>query len=249
MLLCEFAFIYGQDWYQVPLNYTLGSLRKIESLLITDSFGVETTAQVIADNSSDDSGFEMFCPEKTNSITNVNANQLFYLPNNAWHNQKGDDLEHITLLRDETSNSIWAIENIITDSNNKQINRNDIEDMQPEPLDSAENPLKLPVYKQQTLPPRNWIPYVQPLNRLAGMLRRAKTYEESQALSAIVKESKYIDQDQISRLGAQISRCKQLARKPDDTLVVWESRSRAISPHTPQNPIQFDQVLQVKKEE
>lgn len=248
MLITEFGFIYGQDWYQISLNYLLGSLRQLESLTIVDSFGIKTDVQVVRDNSQNDSGFEMFCLERSASPIPINANQLFYLPNNAWHTQQGEDLENVSWLRDEVSNAIWAIENLYTDGNNKQVNRNDLEDVQFNQITESEKVHEMPVYRQEILPPKHWVPYIQPLNRKAGKLRRARTYlePEKQYEGNILEKSVYIHQNQVSRLGIQISVNKQLARTLSDKLVVWESKSRQISPYTPQNPIAFDEILKNK---
>jgi len=42
MLLVEFAITYGNDWFVIPVDLPVGSLRQIQSLVVTDTFGVRT---------------------------------------------------------------------------------------------------------------------------------------------------------------------------------------------------------------
>jgi hypothetical protein len=42
-MLREFALIYGNDWFVVPLPVNVGSLCRITALVITDTFGVTQT--------------------------------------------------------------------------------------------------------------------------------------------------------------------------------------------------------------
>jgi hypothetical protein len=39
LVLAEFVLIYGNDWYVVPLEVNVGSLCRLRSLVVTNSFG------------------------------------------------------------------------------------------------------------------------------------------------------------------------------------------------------------------
>ena len=43
LVMVEFALIYGNDWFIVPVELDVGSLTRIRSLKVTDSFGEVTT--------------------------------------------------------------------------------------------------------------------------------------------------------------------------------------------------------------
>ena len=43
LLLREFALIYGNDWFQIPLAVPVGSHVSIKSLSVADTFGIVTT--------------------------------------------------------------------------------------------------------------------------------------------------------------------------------------------------------------
>ena len=42
MLLVDFAITYGNDWFVIPVDVPVGSICKINSLVVTDTFGVRT---------------------------------------------------------------------------------------------------------------------------------------------------------------------------------------------------------------
>jgi hypothetical protein len=48
MLMLEFAVAYGNDWFVVPLDLAVGSLCRITSRIVTDTFGVRTIIPPIA---------------------------------------------------------------------------------------------------------------------------------------------------------------------------------------------------------
>jgi len=41
-MMIEYASSYGNDWYVVPLTLPVGSLTRVNSLIITDTFGVKS---------------------------------------------------------------------------------------------------------------------------------------------------------------------------------------------------------------
>src|SRR4030095_2993240 len=47
LLLIEYAGGYGNDWFAVPLTLQVGSLTRVDSLVVTDSFGVRSLLRPI----------------------------------------------------------------------------------------------------------------------------------------------------------------------------------------------------------
>ena len=43
MLLVEFSLVYGNDWYVVPLRLPVGSLFRVTSFTVRDTFGMTST--------------------------------------------------------------------------------------------------------------------------------------------------------------------------------------------------------------
>ena len=51
LMMIEYANSYGNDWFVVPLTLPIGSLTRVDSLVVTDSFGVRSLLRPIGDRS------------------------------------------------------------------------------------------------------------------------------------------------------------------------------------------------------
>ena len=49
LMMIEYANTYGNDWYVVPLTIPVGSLTRVDSLVVTDTFGVQSLLRPIGD--------------------------------------------------------------------------------------------------------------------------------------------------------------------------------------------------------
>src|SRR6185295_2431282 len=49
LLLIEYASSYGNDWFVVPFTLPVGSLTRVDSLVVTDSFGVRSLLGAMGD--------------------------------------------------------------------------------------------------------------------------------------------------------------------------------------------------------
>ena len=60
LLLIEYASSYGNDWYLVPLDLPVGSLTRMRSLVVTDTFGMRTLHRPIGDRALPAPNWSMF---------------------------------------------------------------------------------------------------------------------------------------------------------------------------------------------
>src|SRR5262245_1660803 len=60
LIMVEFALIYGNDWFIIPVELGIGSLTRIRSLNITDSFGEVTTIQPLTPATAPPGAWRMF---------------------------------------------------------------------------------------------------------------------------------------------------------------------------------------------
>ena len=49
LLMIEYVSSYGNDWFVVPLTLPVGSVTRVESLVVTDTFGVRNLIRPIGD--------------------------------------------------------------------------------------------------------------------------------------------------------------------------------------------------------
>ena len=48
-MMIEYASSYGNDWFVVPLTLPVGSVTRVDSLVVTDTFGVRNLVRPIGD--------------------------------------------------------------------------------------------------------------------------------------------------------------------------------------------------------
>ncbi len=104
MLLLEFALVYGNDWFVVPVELPIGALFRIQTFTVRDSFG--RTADLKRANRGGASPWRMF---ELTGAAGATADTFLLAPtiSNAL---EGDPLEEVGLIRDEMANMAWAIE-------------------------------------------------------------------------------------------------------------------------------------------
>jgi hypothetical protein len=205
MLLLEFAFIYSQDWYVIPIEHPVGHIRRIDKFVAIDSFGVVSHVKPVIDKTADKHDWEVFTlsPKKEGEFAD---GRLFYLPNTLYHALEGDPVEKVNFFRDEMANLVWAVEERYENEAGYVINRNDEEvDNIPEPIkpfrywDTQEQMLversviqqkegepgnryigPVAIYQPMTRIPTHWIPYKpsQLDTEENYILRRARTVED-----------------------------------------------------------------------
>src|SRR5690606_25565851 len=60
LMLSEFATNFGNDWYVIPIELDVGTLTVTRSLVVTDTFGVQTLLAPINDPAKPATGWSMF---------------------------------------------------------------------------------------------------------------------------------------------------------------------------------------------
>lgn len=111
LLLMEFALVYGNDWFVVPVRLPVGSLFRVSGFSVRDTFGVETKVSRMRNaGGAAWSLFELSDAGATIGANRQNARDLFYLAPTIASRLEGAPLEEIVLFRDEMANMAWAAE-------------------------------------------------------------------------------------------------------------------------------------------
>lgn len=106
LLLLEFAVQYGNDWFLVPVETPVGSLARVTSLSITDSFGCSQSIEPTVDKTEEWNAFAF------RDLPNTDEPGLFVppvLPTSV----ESDPVERVVLTRDEMANLGWGIERLV----------------------------------------------------------------------------------------------------------------------------------------
>ena len=269
MLLTEFALIYSNDWFVIPVDQKAGSLRKIKKLEVIDSFGIINEIKPISNAGRKENFWSMF------TLSGGDGNkpagpEIFMLHNTVAQLFTGEPLEEITINRDELANLVWAIEHKYY-SNGEVINRDDEESAKiPKTPPVEEHPL----YRIKSHIPQNWIPYM-PVQKSKGngdvILRRARTDINASSIhpqykSRIIEESVRIHEEEVPATALNVSRYykmiayrpeeweikeeaadngkKRLVRKPTRQIVVWLGRNKKIAAKRGYSNMKFDYLVE-----
>ncbi|MDF0673273.1 MAG: hypothetical protein P0120_02865 [Nitrospira sp.] len=251
MLLVDFAITYGNDWFVIPVDVPVGSICKINSLVITDTFGVRTLVPSIDQSAHPASRHWRMFKNSGNADTPTN---LFLAPT-LKRTMESKPLDEVLFLRDEMANLAWGVERIAEGVSGRPLNRRE-DDLarqrrnQPAtPAPSNDGALK---WRLSTEVPSYWIPLipvqVQPGQksirfRRGATLRQDGTLEPQPALSQILKPSAGpldIFEEEIPREGARVTRSFQYARWFDGSPLLWIGRRKMVGRGEGSSGLRFD---------
>jgi hypothetical protein len=102
LLLVEFASVYGNDWFLLPVDLELGSLAQVGALVVHDTFGQATLVRPASAP-----GWRMF------QVSGAPPG-LLVLPPVPGPGLEGRPIEELLLTRDEGANLAWAVERRVT---------------------------------------------------------------------------------------------------------------------------------------
>lgn len=230
MLLIEFALIYSNDWFIIPLSQPVGSLQSIENLTAIDTFGIFEQIRPVVDFSEDEHLLSFFTLSGSEGYPSAGS-RLLFLPNTVVHVLKGEPVEEISISRDELANLVWAIEHKYLSQGGTVVNRDDEEARKIPNQPEIENH---PKYRLKSYVPLNWIPYkpVQKSQKGDIILRRGRTDENAssdpssdrtQYRGQIIRESKKINEEEIPSTTLELTRkFKLIAYGPEEWELIWD---------------------------
>ena len=161
-MMIEYASSYGNDWFVVPLTLPVGSVTRVDSLVVTDTF---RRAQPAAADRRSGACPPVFldvaaCATATPAIGAPSAKPAtnrFFLPPTLGRSIDGAPLEDVLFMRDEMANLAWAIERTIESPIEQPIAADTSAAMQRRRRRAADA-VTLPRYLLSSTVPANWIP-------------------------------------------------------------------------------------------
>jgi hypothetical protein len=223
LLLIEAALAFAPDWFLLALRLPVASLSAIDTLQITDTYGVTTIIRA-ADIVRPDPNFSLW------KVTQ-GAAKLDYLllppPNISF--VTGDPIEEVAIVRDEAANLAWAIH---------RIPATPAEVIPPAASDDGDW-----IYSPMTPLPDARVP-LSLMELTAG-----RFLVESQLVnappnqpSALVPAGFQVRDEEIPDEGLTVRRRYELGRTPDGVLHLWISRETASGARMPASGVRFDSL-------
>ncbi|GAA2705177.1 hypothetical protein GCM10010429_13550 [Micromonospora olivasterospora] len=257
MFLVEYGLVYGNDHFLVPLELPVGSATRIRSLIVTDTFGVQTLVPAAPD------GTALFRPS---GATSGGAADVLVLPATAAQTLDSEPVEEVRLGRDEMANLAWAVERTVTGATGRPIDRTaqvGRAAVPPRPpVDEASGTVPALSYSFATSVPENWVPLIPgPTQDRPDVvrLRRVPLQQPSRQGPpvAVTGFSRLLDwrwradgelvefavpEEEVPRAGARVLRQWQLARWSDGSVHLWLGRARRAGTGELSSGLRYDTV-------
>jgi hypothetical protein len=235
LVLLQFAITYGNDWFLVPVPVTVGSLCKITSVRVTDSFGGTFDIPSFSQTSGAADSWRMFTVSGT-------TGDLLFVPPGIASVAEPRMLERVLLARDEMANMAWAIEKKVLDASGRVLDRTR-PPIAPDERGSA--PLS---YALVTAVPENWIPLVPVSESSTGRthLRRAAMAvtgappPHTQGAIIGAPGPLIVADEEIPRSGVTLTRSMRYARWIDGSTYLWIGREKEAGQGEANSGLQFD---------
>jgi hypothetical protein len=257
LVLVEFALVYGNDWFVVPVDLEVGSLCTIIALEIVDTFGVSTAVPPMPTGGGwamfNLTGFNLAGSAPTRPTGQAPA---FFLPPTLARTVDGDPIESVTLLRDEMANMVWGVEHLVSGTTGDVVDRDQrapTPGMGLQQLDGEVADAEL-IYRLATPVPDHWIPFVpvpaggdDPGVVLERRTMRRVTSDgtvDIEPLGRLLEPGTVlrIQEAEVPREGIIVERSFQLARWSDGSTHLWLGRRKRVGRGEGSSGLRFDVV-------
>jgi hypothetical protein len=257
LLLIEYASVYGNDWFVIPIDLPVGSLTETRSLVVADTFGVRTLLRPHGDPALPRAPWSLFQLSPTPSGDAPRGRplaNLFFLPPSVAQTVEGATLEELLLLRDEMANMAWAIERRIESPLEAALERGSDA---LEPAAPAGPVGGVSAYRLASATPPHWVPLL-PVRVDEGTaevrLARAATLAPDGSRRIVRAEGRLlidpaapgapllIREEEVPREGVRVRRSYQSTRWLDGRLVVWAGHRKNVGRGEGSSGLAFDSV-------
>jgi hypothetical protein len=254
LVTVEFATVFGNDWWSVPVRARFGSLVGVRSLVVRDTFGENTLVEPAEATAAATAPWRMFrLTDSSLGAGSGPAPALLLLAPVVAGALDGDAVEELLLLRDEMANLGWGVERVVEGADGRPRDRS-VEyasRLSAAPPPELESPADL-VYVLQTMVPDHWIPLVPVLDRThqeAVVLQRGTLLSHDGAARPVTAQGVllepqvtpwYFHEEEVPREGLRVRRIPSIARWLDGTPYAWMSRRVNAGRGEGSSGLQFD---------
>jgi hypothetical protein len=259
MALVEFSLTFGVDWFVLPVDLPAGSVVRVTSLTVRDTFGFAVSVGPARERG----GWAMFGLADSRDTTA--RGEVFVVPPVVPHTLESDPLEEVALFRDEMANLVWGVERIVQGRTGEPVNRAQLVPRvslrQQLPGDLGDASI---VYRLMSPVPDHWVPFVavQMQGAPAGAIeleRRPLLHFRADGTTDVTHphgvllltapdakpatDRLRLAEEEVPRDGAVVTRRYQLARTPSGGTVLWIGRRKRTGEGEGWSGLRFDTAL------
>ncbi len=271
LLVIEFALIYGNDWFSIPIPVPVGNpkdpsevqgtISRIDTLVVTDTFGVRTLI-LPAEQTQVNTGEAVWSMYKLSGQDS--RSNFILLPPTLGLVQDASALEDVLLLRDDMAAMAWAVEQHLQGDMDSPVDavqaflQNPAASSSGAPAHTAGGPDIY--YGIENLPPFNWVPMVPVVsNQGAPYLRRGalEIPDPTDATKIVTLKAHalildpnspfYVVDHAVPRAGTRVSRYFRFTRSFYGTSYLWQARKSGLGAGVGWSGLRFDTVRDIPK--
>jgi hypothetical protein len=272
LLFVEFALVYGNDWFTIPIELPVGTVARVEGLAVTNVFGERRWIEPAARGTDDDwQRWAMFTLDVAGTAPEPADLSLVLLPA-VPESAEGKPLEDVLLLRDEVANMVWAVERTVPlatgvgrrgaeTARESLAHRTRLVGAAPVVPPPAAAPI---AYRVMTSVPENWIPFVPvhiPGDIRETQLQRAampriiegdpSPPEKIRPRTTLLREGLdrtpiagyFVHEEEVPRSGTQVAVAFQRTRWRDGRVALWLAARRETGTGEASSGLAFDQIV------
>jgi hypothetical protein len=246
LLIVEFATLYSNDWFVLPLKIRAGSLTILDQVTVQDVFG---RTFVLGRAGDDNPNWNLF---SLSSRGKPHASQkALFLPPVTGHVSESSPVESVRFLRDEMADLAWGVETLYQNELEARVDRRSAWVAPARPKAGSPN---LPAYRVETVVPDYWIPLApEKVDDNGGIHLRMVPLEvdtgdkpalatpKGRILQATDSEGDlWVYDEEIPREGTQVDRLYRYARWIDGRTSLWTARRRRTGRGEGSSGLRFD---------
>lgn len=249
LLLIEFATVFGNDWFLVPLRLPSGTLTTLETVVVTSVFGEHF---LISRAGAQDPTWQLFALDADAPHPMRSA---LFLPPTCRLRVDSPALEIVHLLRDEMANVVWGIERVVTTAEGDAIDRLDA--WRRRPRTAPEPRSDRARYVVETEVPEYWLPLVpeqladRRSHRLVLVPLVVQTGAGPTAVEPLGKlltppsdaERLWLYEEEVPRAGITVERRRRYVRWHAGRSYLWTARSKQTGRGEASSGLRFDIVV------
>jgi hypothetical protein len=254
LLVMEFALVYANDWFAVPVPTPVGSLARVTTLVVSDTFGVRTLIRP-SEQTTVNSGETPWSMYKL-SGPGARSDFIMMAPTLGVVDD-ATPLEDVQFLRDDMAAMAWAIEHQLQGDMDTAIDGGEAYQQRlaanPPPPPPTATPDGPKVFYTAEIPvPDNWIPMI-PVQTPQGALylrRGTMTIPTVDGIQNVTARALVLQPGQpffvtdhvIPRAGLAADRYFRRTRGPDGTTFLWMARCTSPGKGPGWSGLRFDAI-------